>query len=85
MFRWPWKSRETIHAEVDEELRYHLDRRTEDLVAEGMTREAAERTAHAEFGDLDAARRGLIRTDLGTERAGRRRLSWDDWRRLSRH
>ena len=80
MFRWPWKSRETIHAEVDEELRYHLDRRAEDLVAEGMTREAAERVAHAEFGDLDAARRGLIRTDLGTERAGRRRLSWDDWR-----
>jgi predicted permease len=80
MFRWPWKTRETIHAEVDEELRYHLDRRTEDLVAEGMTREAAERTARAEFGDLDAARRGLIRTDLGAERAGRRRLSWDDWR-----
>jgi putative ABC transport system permease protein len=80
MFRWPRKSRETIHAEVDEELRYHLDRRAEDLVAEGMTREAAERVAHAEFGDLDQARRGLIRTDLGTERAGRRRLSWDDWR-----
>jgi putative ABC transport system permease protein len=80
MFRWPWKSRATIHAEVDEELRYHLDRRAEDLVAEGMMREAAERTARAEFGDLDTARRGLIRTDLGTERAGRRRLSWDDWR-----
>jgi putative ABC transport system permease protein len=80
MFRWPWKNRETIHAEVDEELRYHLDRRAEDLVAEGMTREAAERVAHREFGDLDQARRGLIRTDLGTERAGRRRLSWDDWR-----
>jgi putative ABC transport system permease protein len=79
MFRWPWKSRETIHAEVDEELRYHLDRRAEDLVAEGLTRDAAERTARAEFGDLDAARRGLIRTDMGTERAGRRRLSWDDW------
>jgi predicted permease len=80
MFRWPWKSRETILAEVDEELRYHLDRRAEDLRAEGLTREEAERTARAEFGDLDAARRGLIRTDLGAERAGRRRLSWDDWR-----
>lgn len=80
MFRWPWKSRAMIHAEVDEELRYHLDRRAEDLVAEGMTREAAERTARAEFGDVDAARRGLIRTDLGAERAGRRRMSWDDWR-----
>jgi putative ABC transport system permease protein len=80
MFRWPWKSRETIQTEVDEELRYHLDRRAEDLRAEGLTREEAERTARAEFGDLDAARRGLIRTDLGTERAGRRRLSWDDWR-----
>ncbi len=80
MFRWPWRTPQTIRAEVDEELRYHLERRAADLEAAGLSPEAARRQAAAEFGDLEGTRRALVRTDTGAERASRRRLSWDEWR-----
>ena len=38
--------------EIDEELQYHLDRRTAELVGEGMDARTASDLAHKEFGDL---------------------------------
>jgi predicted permease len=41
---------------VENEIQEHLRRRTEDLVAEGLSEAEARRRAISEFGDLDAAR-----------------------------
>ena len=39
--------------ELDAELRYDFDRRVEDLIAAGLSREDARRAAILEFGGLD--------------------------------
>jgi len=39
---------------MDDEIRFHLERRTEDLVRDGLTREAAIRRARLEFGNPEA-------------------------------
>jgi predicted permease len=43
--------RSRMEHEMDAELRFHLDARTDDLVARGLTRADARRRARAEFGD----------------------------------
>ena len=45
IFRFPWRTPGRIEHEVDAELRFHLDRRTEELVEQGMAPEAARREA----------------------------------------
>jgi putative ABC transport system permease protein len=76
--------------DVDAEIRFHLESRVDELLAEGVDRAAAERRALEEFGDLEGARRTLGRETARTERR-RRRLEWlhefrDDvrygWRKL---
>jgi len=62
--------------DVEQELRFHLDSRIEDLIRNGSTREDARARALAEFGDVDRTAREL--------RASRRRLltrrARADWR-----
>src|SRR5690349_8686831 len=72
LFRVPWRSERQIRADVDDELRFHLDMRVEELVARGMTPEAARHEAMRQFGDLEDARRYIARTDRHTEAAQRR-------------
>lgn len=43
--------------EIDEELAYHVARRTEELRTDGLSAEEAERRARREFGDIEATRR----------------------------
>ena len=74
-FRFPWRTRDQIRAEVDEEVGFHLDMRTAELVRGGMTEAEARVQAAEEFGDVDEARRSLFRTDRTRER-GRRRSEW---------
>jgi predicted permease len=50
-------------ADVDEEVRYHLERLVDDLLAEGLSRTEAEAEARHRFGDVDAYRRALERID----------------------
>ncbi len=54
--------------DVDEELRYHLESRTDELSATGMSREDARRTAEEEFGDLDFTRTYCAAQDSAAER-----------------
>src|SRR5215467_4214987 len=42
-----------VEAELDEELRFHLDQKIEQLVASGMSHEQARRTAVIGFGGID--------------------------------
>jgi predicted permease len=76
-FRLPWRSREQISAEVDEEIAFHLELRTEELVREGQGAPEARRQAQREFGDLDEAKASLGEADQGRERE-RRRSEWLD-------
>jgi putative ABC transport system permease protein len=51
--------RPDIERDVTDELRFHLDERTADLVAAGFSRADAQRQARAEFGDVDQVSAGL--------------------------
>ncbi|MFN0180562.1 MAG: ADOP family duplicated permease [Gemmatimonadales bacterium] len=91
-FRWPWRSRPQIAAEVDEELDFHLELRAAELVREGLSPPAARAAAEREFGDLDATRRYCRSRDHEAERARRWRdrlldlrgdavVAWRGWQR----
>jgi putative ABC transport system permease protein len=71
LFRMPL-GRRTVGAEVDDELRFHLEARTEDLVRRGLSADEARATALREFGDLRQARDELVAIDRRrVARAGR--------------
>jgi len=56
-----WRS--DVDADLDEELRFHLDAQVEYLVARGRSPDAAREEALREFGDVDAFRRGCRAAD----------------------
>lgn len=72
-------------ADVDDELRFHLDMRARDYEQRGLPRDAAERAARERFGDyaqVDAALRAHDRT---RERRDDRRRVLDELRQDLRH
>ena len=60
---WGRLSRRELREQVDEELEFHLAMKTEELVASGMTPEAAQAEAVERLGDA-----GWIREECGTIR-----------------
>jgi len=60
-------------ADVKEELGFHLEAKTEDLIREGLTPEAARKEAERQFGDLRSVEKIGQRIGQNTER--RKRLS----------
>lgn len=69
-----------VRAEVEEELRFHLDRCAEELVARGWTREEAEAEAVRRFGDLEGTRSYCARESSRALSKEERRMWWDDLR-----
>jgi putative ABC transport system permease protein len=67
-----------IALDVDDELRTHLDLRTEALMASGLTREEARREAIRRFGDIDGTRRYCRQQDEEKERTMQQRLAIAD-------
>ena len=65
--------RAQIAEAVDDELAFHLDMRTQRLIACGMPPEAARREALRQFGDVDSVRRDCVSFDEERERTMRRR------------
>ena len=65
--------RANIAADVDAEIAFHVDARTEELCDAGLERTAARAQALREFGDVDLARRTLRSMDEqhAAERAAR--------------
>ena len=57
------RSRQAVAADVDEELRLHLDLRIEELRAEGLPLDTARRLAEQQFGDLEHTRLYCRRQD----------------------
>lgn len=64
-------------AEVDSELRFHLDQRIQANVAAGMSPEEARRAAEERFGNVEGYREECARL-LTAERRTRRRRDWFD-------
>ena len=79
IFRFPWRTASQIEQEVDTELRFHLDRRAEELVEQGMTPEAARREAVRQFGDLAYTRQYCRALDGRTEQKVRRTTLLDEF------
>ena len=69
-----------VTANVDEELRFHLESRADDLVGHGQTREAATAQALSEMGNLAVVREGLQAID---RRVLRRRSLRERWRNFA--
>ncbi|MEX2528598.1 MAG: ABC transporter permease [Gemmatimonadota bacterium] len=84
LFHFPWRSREQIRTDVDEEIRFHLDMRVEELVRRGHSASEARGIARREFGDLDEARSTLRLVDDTGERRSRRAQWWDALRQDTR-
>ncbi|MEP6495482.1 MAG: ABC transporter permease [bacterium] len=65
----------SILREVDDEVRFHLQMRIEDLMRQGHSPDDARAGATREFGDLSAARSELASIDRRTARKG----EWREW------
>ena len=74
---WPWRSRAELQSDVDEEICFHLDMRTEALMREGLSEPEARERALREFGDVGELRDALGAHDTRTQ-ARRRVLAWLD-------
>jgi len=79
-FQLPWRTRQQIRSDVDDELAFHLDMRIDALVAAGTSREEARAQATREFGDIDDARRYIRAVDHDIEAARRRSDYMNDLR-----
>lgn len=92
LFRFPWRSRESIAEDVDAEIQFHVDARTADFKEAGMTTGSARARAQAEFGDIEFTRQYCQEMDERTERGLRmtdRLAAWQQdlryaWRTLWR-
>jgi predicted permease len=70
--RWIPVGRKSVSKDVDDELRFHIEERTRDLIAEGRTPEEARREAERRFGEVTAIREHLVADD--TRQDGRNRI-----------
>lgn len=73
--RLPDLNQQSPRAEVDDELAYHLERRIQSYIANGMSHDAARRAAIERFGDLAEVREACERLLMEDRRAEKRR----DW------
>ena len=71
LFRLPARPTQ-VDRDFDEELRFHLDMRVDELRASGMTPEAARAEALRQFGDVDDARQFCRDEDVRRLREARR-------------
>ena len=65
-------------ADVKDELRFHLDARTDDLIAQGWSPEAARREAERQFGDVRAVQHAGKKIGEKMERRKRLANHWND-------
>src|SRR5215216_7806560 len=56
-------TRANLRHEIDDEMRFHLQTRTDDLMRQGHSRAEAERIAVQEYGDIASARAELTSID----------------------
>jgi putative ABC transport system permease protein len=74
-FRLP-TSKRRLRGEIDRELRFHIEGRIEELIAQGYTRQQAEREVTERFGDVTTVRNQLEEIDTMTHR----KREFGEWR-----
>ena len=74
-----------VAADVDDELRFHVESRIQEYVAAGMTPEQARAEALERFGNVDAVRRDVRAIDQSTDSARRRADMWEGFRQDLRY
>ena len=79
-FRLPWSTRSRVTREVDDELRFHLDMKAQELVAAGVPPDEALRLARTQFGDIDFTRSYMRRSDSHLMKKERRAELADELR-----
>lgn len=72
-FRSLFPSARRIEADVDEEIRVHIEFRTAELIRQGLSPAAAREEALRKFGDLKRTRAVCVESDLRRERRMSRR------------
>lgn len=84
LFRFPWRSRQQIVRDVDDELAFHLELSARELAAGGLPLDAARAEATRQFGDLEGTRAYCREVDGSLEQRARRaewmRELWQDVR-----
>ena len=82
----PW--RRNVRREIDDELRFHFDARISELLAQGMSADAAKAQAMQEFGNVDEVRADLKNIDdrlaAQQRRADVLEAAWYDARHAAR-
>jgi predicted permease len=76
----PWRSRSAIARDLDVELSFHIEMRVNELTAQGVSADEAQRRAREEFGDIDFTRAYCRELDERTDRAVRMADRLADWR-----
>jgi predicted permease len=71
IFRHPDRSAADVRVDVNDEVGFHIDMRTEDLMKDGTSEEDARRQALAEFGRLEAGAAAIAQFDDRVERRRR--------------
>jgi putative ABC transport system permease protein len=66
-----------LAADVDDEVRFHIESHVETLIAEGMSPEAARAEVLRRFGDVRRVKRAVRAMDERHVRADRRAASWE--------
>jgi putative ABC transport system permease protein len=62
----PWFWKVPVEQEVDEEIAFHLDMHTRDLIAKGLAPHAAREAAERRLGDVERLKHTCV--DLGRKR-----------------
>lgn len=78
VFRFPWRSRREVAADVDDELQFHLEQTAAQLRAEGWSEADALAESTRRFGDLDLTRNYCRAEDIRREREKRRMTVLDE-------
>jgi hypothetical protein len=84
LFRFPL-SEDRVRDDVEHEIDFHVEARTAELAAQGMTPDAARARAVAEFGDVHEARMELETMARRRVRDARRADWWSDLRQDVRY
>ena len=85
LFRWPWRSRRQVAADLDDELQFHIDHMAADLRAAGWSDADARHEAIRRFGDLELTRNYCRAEDLRREKERRRMTFLDELRQDLRY
>ncbi|MBC7788600.1 MAG: ABC transporter permease [Anaerolineae bacterium] len=75
VFRLPWRTAAHVTRDIEDEIAFHLEARVQELLARGLSPDAARTEAMRRFGDIDSARRYC--RDVGRRR--HRTIALHEW------